>query len=50
MSGIGTITGGLGFDTISYWLYAEYAAPGIHIGTGLARPADVEKVILPGER
>lgn len=47
--GRGTITGGLGYDTISYEHYATYYHPSIYNGVGLAAPADVERVILPPE-
>ena len=48
--GTGTITGGDGYDTISYEHYAEYASWRIYNGIGLAKPADVENVVMPPEK
>ncbi|MFQ5409184.1 MAG: hypothetical protein ACE5FI_12290, partial [Anaerolineales bacterium] len=44
--GRGTIDGGAGRDVIDYRLYARYNT-GIFNGLGLARPANVEIVLLP---
>jgi|GEM_PF-2970141 len=47
--GRGTITGGLGYDILSYEHYAPYYHRSIYNGVGLAAPADVEHVIFPPE-
>ena len=48
--GQGTITGGLGYDTISYEHYKLInGAHRLYNGLGLATPADVENVVMPPE-
>ncbi|MBC8503402.1 MAG: hypothetical protein H8D34_00975, partial [Chloroflexi bacterium] len=48
--GIGTISGGLGYDTISYEHYQRNdGGHQLYNGLGLAKPADVENVVMPPE-